>query len=106
MEREAENAAMREALQSALQSHVRLGKAYRCDCSLCVQIRDSLEEGAGLRYADRIREECAAIADWRVEQLVTEMRTAPESEVPRLRMMQKIAREIGDRIRSLKGRTF
>ncbi len=106
MENEAEYAAMREALQGVLQSHVRLGKAYRCECSLCAQIRDALEPGGGQRYADRIRDECAGIADWKVDQIATMLKTASEQEAPSLRLMQKVGREIADRIRALKGRVF
>jgi len=93
---EATVAAMREALEAALQSHVNLGKARRCDCSLCVQIRQALEPGAGRGFADRLREECAQVADWKASQVDT--RQSPEA--------QKAAREIADRIRILKGRQF
>ena len=98
-----EYAAMREALEAALQSHVRLGKAYRCECSLCTQIRDALGATAGQGFADRVREECAQIADWKAQQIKTSTPMAPEAEAPCLTAAFKTAREVADRIRTLKG---
>jgi hypothetical protein len=102
---EAVFAAMREALQAALQSHVRLGKAYRCDCSLCVQIRHALETTAGADFADRIREECAQVADWKAAQCGKQLNDT-SSQVDALRAAHKTATEIADRIRVLKTRQF
>ncbi len=100
---QAEYAAMREALEAALQSHVNLGKAYRCECSLCIQIREALSPGAGRGYADRLREECAQIADWKAEQIRASAPVAPEPEAQCLKVALKTAREVADRIRTLKG---
>jgi glutamyl/glutaminyl-tRNA synthetase len=96
---ESDYAVMHEALQAALQSHVKMGKAYRCECSLCAQIRDALALGAGRSYGDRIREECALVADWKGEAARTS-----GSGVDGLAVAHKAAREIGDRIRALKNR--
>ena len=105
MPHESEHAAMREALEAALQSHVKLGKAYRCECSLCTQIREALACDAGRSYSDRIREECAQVADWKADQLRGEG-TSPPNPGDGRALAQKAAREIGDRIRALKGRLF
>ncbi len=98
-----EYAAMREALEAALQSHVKLGKAYRCECSLCAQIRDALGAAAGRGYADRLREECAQIADWKAEQIRASAAVAQGAEAEGLKAALKTAREVADRIRTLKG---
>ena len=103
---ESDYAAMHEALQAALQSHVKLGKAYRCECSLCAQIRDALALGAGKSYGDRIREECALVADWKADQLKGEAARVGGNGADWLTLAHRAAREIGDRIRALKGRTF
>lgn len=103
---QAEYAAMREALEAALQSHVNLGKAYRCECSLCAQIREALSAGAGRGYADRLREECAQIADWKAEQIRASTPVAQEAEAQCLKAALKTAREVADRIRTLKGTGF
>jgi len=95
-------AAMREALEATLQSHERSLKAQRCTCSLCLQIRDALAAGAGDRFADRLREECAGIADWRAE----ELRKASLGGDEALKRAAKVAREIGDRIRALRRGNF
>jgi len=105
MPHESEHAAMREALEAALQSHVKLGKAYRCECSLCAQIREALAGDAGRSYGDRIREECALVADWKADQLKGEATNQPNTGDGRA-LALKAAREIGDRIRALKGRLF
>jgi hypothetical protein len=102
MPHESEHAVMREALEAALQSHVRLGKAYRCECSLCAQIREALACEAGKSYGDRIREECALVADWKADQLKGEA-AATQAHDGRAQAL-RAAREIGDRIRALKGR--
>jgi hypothetical protein len=101
---ESDYAVMHEALQAALQSHVKMGKAYRCECSLCAQIRDALALGAGRSYGDRIREECALVADWKADQLKGEAARTSGSGVDGLAVAHKAAREIGDRIRALKNR--
>ncbi len=103
MTRDADIQAMREALEATLQSHVRLGKAKLCDCSLCHQIREVLAPGAGQRYSDRLREECANVADWKVGQLNSELAAAKGEAAQGLRAALKVAREIADRIRGLKG---
>jgi hypothetical protein len=95
--------AMREALEATLQSHVRMGKARLCDCSLCQQIREALAPGSGERYADRLREECACVADWKAGQLSSELAKSEGEEAESLRSLLKVAREISDRIRALKG---
>jgi hypothetical protein len=98
-----EYAAMREALEAALQSHVKLGKAYRCECSLCTQIREALGPAAGRGYADGVREECAQIADWKAEQIKVSVAVAQGAEAEGLKAAFKVAREVADRIRTLKG---
>src|SRR4051812_45584356 len=105
-ESEAEVAAMREALNAALQPHIKMGKAFVCDCSLCMQIRDALATGAGERYADRVREECALVADWKADQLGADASKATPEQAEAIKAQAKIAREVGDRIRVLKGRKF
>ena len=105
MPHESEHAVMREALEAALQSHVKLGKAYRCECSLCAQIREALASDAGRAYGDRIREECALVADWKADQLKGDATSRPDAGDDRA-LAHKAAREIGDRIRALKGRLF
>jgi hypothetical protein len=100
--RDADIQAMREALEATLQSHVRLGKAKLCDCSLCHQIREALAPLAGQRYSDRLREECANVADWKVGQLTGELSRASDESAQLLRGALKVAREIADRIRALK----
>jgi hypothetical protein len=104
MDLEAQCAVLREALQAALQSHVKLGKAAPCDCSLCHQMRAAIEPGAGAEYADRLRAECAQVADWKVTQLNTALAaaTGPETEV--LRAASRAVREVADRIRVLMNR--
>jgi hypothetical protein len=98
-------AAMREALLAALQPHIKMGKAFICDCSLCRQIRDALEAGAGERFADSIREECALVADWKADQLTAEANASSEKS-DAVRTQAKVAREVADRIRVLKGRKY
>ncbi|MGQ0508382.1 MAG: hypothetical protein ACT4TC_24040 [Myxococcaceae bacterium] len=100
---EADVQAMREALEATLQSHVRMGKARLCDCSLCQQIREALAPGAGERFSDRLREECANIADWKVGQLNADLAKAKSEQAETIRGLLKVAREIGDKIRALKG---
>jgi hypothetical protein len=100
---EAHLAAMREALSAALQSHVNLGKARPCSCSLCSQIRAALQPGAGASFSDYVREECAQVADWKIAQLQGELSLHPDEG---LKLALKSAREIADRIRVLKGRTL
>src|SRR4051794_15337233 len=97
MSREADVEAMREALEATLQSHVRMGEAKLCDCSLCHQIREALAPGSGQRHADRLREECANVADWKVRQLSNELSSVDDTDAERVRAMLKVAREIGDR---------
>jgi hypothetical protein len=106
MIRDADVQAMREALEATLQSHVRLGKAKSCDCSLCHQIREALTPGAGQRYSDRLREECANVADWKVGQLKSELAASKGKEPERLRSLMKVAQEIADKIRTLRGGTL
>lgn len=106
MSEEATLSAMREALQAALQSHVRMGKARLCECSLCLQIRDALKKEGGAAHADRLREECAQVADWKASQIETSLTDTPPDQQPTVRIALKTARDIADRIRVLKGRKF
>ncbi len=103
MTRDAEIEAMREALEATLQSHVRMGKARGCDCSLCHQIREALAPNSGVRHADRLREECANVADWKAGQISQALSGVKGKDAEGLRSMLKVAREIADRIRALKG---
>jgi hypothetical protein len=103
---EARFAAMREALEAALQAHVRLGKAQRCDCSQCVQIRAALDSKAGQGFAERIREECAQVADWKADQLSSQLAGADPAQTELIRAALKVVREVGDRIRVLKERQY
>jgi hypothetical protein len=106
MDLEARCAAMREALQAALQSHVKLGKAYRCDCSLCIQIRASLEPEGGVEFADRVRAECAQVADWKLSQLRSELATASNQTAEPIKTAMQAVREVADRIRVLMNRRY
>lgn len=102
MSSDAELATRNAALEAALQSHANQGKAQRCDCSLCYQLRDALADGAGRRYADLLREECALVA----EEVYQRARTSEAQETGPALRPSKVAREIADRIRMLKGPGF
>lgn len=91
---------MRDALAAALQSHQRMGKAAPCDCSLCKQVREALSPAGGANYRQRLREECAQVADWVADQLAARER-AGEVLDPAAKAAVKAAREIGTRIRLL-----
>jgi hypothetical protein len=98
MQPEDKLAPMRDALHATLQSHQRLGKAAPCDCSLCHQIRDALGPQAVQAYRQRLREECALVADWIADQVASQQEGSPEVSV---KLAIKTAREIGTRIRLL-----
>jgi hypothetical protein len=99
---ESQLGAMREALLAAMQSHAKLGKAKPCDCSLCEQVSAALRSDAGANFGDRIREECAQIADWKAAQLQGELSAKSLGNAEPLKAGIRAAREISDRIRVLK----
>lgn len=98
---EANVAVRNAAIEAALQSHANRGKAQRCDCTLCIQLRDALSDGAGKRFADLMREECALVADeiYQRERREEAAGTATKDSRP-----TRLLREVADRIRLLKGR--
>jgi hypothetical protein len=106
MQEEASVAVMREALEATLQSHMNQGRARPCECSLCVQIRHALQPDGGKGFADRIREECAQIADWKAKQAEPPPGLDNSNAELAVKAVQRAAKEIADRIRVLKGRRF
>lgn len=92
---ESDVAAMREALEYALLAHANKGRARPCDCSLCEMIRKALSSEAGRSYAQRLRQECIDVVQFKVDTL----RKHPE-EAAQLKAVH-VAREICEMLKGM-----